>query len=312
MQDLAHAVLEKLGSIIVNKFGCNIRSVDMNALTHELRAELQNGQPLTQAENVYIPILTGAGLESVVCIEHAHDLAQKDVQYIHSITQMLLETTIKARMKLERLEMIESQLSTANQSQARVIPLSHFRDNQFTILSSPSSEYSESFDFPCLIESSNSTDIFKMALEVHQTAARFVFLPFRDLEAGIEKSIESLAKIGQVTIFIDEIKSLSHEQQTSWLDFLKQRVPHEHPQIIVGSTTPYGQLKKDSAINQEFLKEITIGYLHMSQPFSIYKRENLLQFFFEGLSGRHLSAADSSSTNVLFRDGDLGPSAPTH
>ena len=181
--------------------------------------------------------------------------------------------------------------------------MNHFRDNEFTIIGSPTSELSTEFDFPCLIECENKNDIFKMALEIHQTAARYVFLSLKDLEAGIENSTEAMNKLGKVTIFIEDISSLSLEQQKGLLDFLNQRESLTTPQLVIGTSKTYGQLKIDNKILPEFLRKITIGYLQLSQPFSAYKKENLLQFFFEGLAGRQRMLNETSGRDELTTTG---------
>jgi hypothetical protein len=317
--------VEKLAQLILRQYGCEISYLELSTLPALLCKALAKGNTVTQEENVYLPILTENTLLGVVNVKHGHDLSESVIAYLHSIAQLLLEAAILSSIKIEKIEAIEKQMTMATEIQSKVTPMSHFRQNQFSITGSPKSDYQNEFDFACLIESENSFDIFKMALEIHQAAARLVFLPFQDLEAGIEKSVENLNKIGRVTIFIEDIKKLTLEQQSDLSHFLTLRVPKQSPQIVVGTALSYSELKADPQINQAFLKQISMGYLHLSQPFATYKKENLLNFFFEGLSGRtrlnSINAAFdmvNTSTNgenltALEKLIDyLGPKPPTH
>ncbi len=319
------STVEKLAQLVLRQYGCEISYLELNTLPLSLRKSLANNKPVTLEENVYLPILTETTLQGVVTIKHGYDLSEKVISYLHSVSQVLLESALISSLQIEKIEALEKQMAAATESQAKVTPMSHFRDNQFTIHGTPKSDYQDEFDFACLIESETSFDIFKMALEIHQAAARMVFLSFRDLEAGIEKTVAGLNKLGRVTIFIEDIKQLSLEQQADLLKFLTQRISKESPQIVVGTTAPYSDLKNDSQVNQEFLKKITVGYLHLTQPFATYKKENLLNFFFEGLSGRtRLNSINAAfeqignSTNgenltALEKLIDyLGPKPPTH
>lgn len=288
--DILQPTLDRLAKLISRQYGCEMVYLFENDLNKELipkqRQEMLKGLPLTQDENVYFPVLVDQTLAGAARVARAQDLTSSGKNYLHQVIKMVLETKLKDIDRLQLVEHFESQLQVA-EAEAKITPIDHARGGgENAIVGMPSSQYEESFDFPCLIESKDSFDIFKMALEIHQAAARFAFLPIQDLAAGVINSAAELSTLGRVSLFVDDIKRLTFAQQSSLSSFLTERERLESPQLIVGSTRAYGELKSDPEVHPGFLSQISIGYLQLKQPFNTYKKENLIQFFFEGLTGR--------------------------
>lgn len=288
--DILQPTLDRLAKLISKQYGCEMVYLFQNELNSELvpkqRQEMLKGLPLTQDENVYFPVLVDQTLAGAARVARAQDLTASGKTYLHQVIKMVLETKLQQLDRLQLVEHFEAQLQVA-EAEAKITPIDHARGGgENAIVGGPASEYEETFDFPCLIESKDSFDIFKMALEIHQAAARFAFLPIQDLAAGVIDSTASLTTLGRVSLFVDDIKRLTFTQQGNLSAFLSERTRLESPQLIVGSTRAYGELKSDPEVHPGFLSQISIGYLQLKQPFNTYKKENLIQFFFEGLTGR--------------------------
>lgn len=305
-------MVAKLSQLILRQHGCTVQYLEANDVSSEIKTALSTKSSVVHGENLYVAVLTHSTLRSVIEVKHGHDLEQDAIHSIETLCQLLLETALEKVETLEKIETLEAQLELThlhqNQSEAKVVRMAHFRDTENTLIGSPRSEFQNEFDFPCLVEALSELDIFKMALEIHQTSARAIFVPFKDLESGIENSIEALNKLGRVTIYIPEIQDLSLDRQSALNKFLDFRIPKLSPQIIVGTTGTYGELCRSPQIDPAFLKKITIGYLQLNQPFSTYKKENLIQFFFEGLSGRSRLNTMALETLIEYLD----PQTPTH
>lgn len=296
--DILQPTLDRLAKLIERQYGCEMIYLFQNDLQKEvqpkLRQEMLKGLPLTHEEKVYFPVLVNQTLAGAALVKKANDLTTSRKNYLHQVIKMVLETKLVDLDRLQLVEHFESQLQVA-EAEAKITPITHMSGGgENAIVGAPSSEFEENFDFPCLIESKESFDIFKMGLEIHQAAARFAYLPIQDLEAGVIESSEKLASLGRVSLFVDDIKRLTFGQQSALSLFLQTRERMESPQLIVGTTRAYGELKNDPEIHPGFLSQISIGYLQLSQPFSTYKKENLIQFFFEGLTGRARLTLDST------------------
>src|SRR5262249_24069950 len=150
-------------------------------------------------------------------------------------------------------------------------------------------------NFPFLIECNKPEDIFKMALEIHTRAARYAFLTFADLHASALADPKSIDSLGQVTIFIPELSLLTFAQQDCLLQYFEQSRSAEGPQFISGSTLPLQELKKFCKVMAPLLNHLTIGYLAMTKPFEVYKKENVLEFFYEGLLDRAQSLSPDAT-----------------
>lgn len=307
-ENLFKPTIDRLAHLIMRQYGCQMEYLHLTELQRAvlptLRHQLATGQCVSSGEHWFIPVFLNRRLAGAAQIHQVLNLSTNELRFLQQVVQTVIEATLLNLDRMELLEELEGQLKLFDQNQ-NVLPLSHFRPNPHPVRNKFGRNEDRSFDFPCLIESENTSDIFKMALELHNYANRYAFLPLKDLNSEIWSSFDQLQKIGNASVYIEDIFSLTIEQQKYLCEFLRSRVRRESPQIIVGTCTPYRELKTSSAIYPPFLDEVTIGYLHMSHPFSVYQKENLIDFFFEGLTGRTALNFEGHSHSLL--DNTEGP-----
>jgi hypothetical protein len=302
--------IDRLAHLILRQYGCQMEYLHLTELQRAVlptaRHQLAANQTVTSGESIFIPVFLNRKLAGAAQIMHAYDLSSSELRLIQQIVQTVIESTLMNLDRMELLSDLEAQLKHVEQNH-NVLPLSHFRPNPNPVENRKSNDQ---FDFACLIESRSQLDIFKMALEIHNYSGRYAFLPAKDLSQDVWEDFDQLQKLGPASIYIEEIADLSLERQEFIYNFLRSRVRKSSPQIIVGTTRTFAELRANPAINKSFLDQITVGYLHMSHSFATYQKENLLDFFFNGLTGR--SALSIDGINMGLHGGPSPDQLPPH
>ncbi len=85
-----------------------------------------------------------------------------------------------------------------------------------------------------LIQHSAGFPLQRVAFETHSRTARWAFVSSRDLPADIFDSVETFKSIGAVTLFIEDLTSLSPERQQNLRNYLTTFEANEIPLVIAG------------------------------------------------------------------------------
>jgi hypothetical protein len=294
-KDIFNPTLMKLASLIERYYGCKLEYQSITRLLIDspeiafLESSLQEGQTVSAGDLAFLPIFKNNSLAGAARISNYEKLSDKQMKLLSQTVRVIIESRLENVDRLDFLENFETQakenLDEKSSRTSNVIPLNRFKANRFP-LPERNPALSNQLNFSFLIEGTQSEEIFKMAFEIHTRSQRYAFLPIEDLNASVFESPTQLKEMGHLTIYIENIASLSAARQQQILDFYKSERDKECPQFIVATTTPISELKKSANINQELLSRLSVGYLCMTQPFATYKKENLLDFFYDSLTGR--------------------------
>jgi hypothetical protein len=135
----------------------------------------------------------------------------------------------------------------------------------------------------CLIESKHVSEIHKMAMELHSQSCRYAFVEFRDIDKKSRHSLTDLLGMGAISIFVPCILDL-HLDEQKVLRELMEIESLQRPLLMVGSTLPYSELRCDSAVNMDFLNQLSRAYIKLTRPFKEYKEQGLIHYFLDSLS----------------------------
>ncbi len=135
----------------------------------------------------------------------------------------------------------------------------------------------------CLIESPLESEIHKMALELHSHSQRYAFVEYASLNRHARLNLSELLQVGEVTIYVPSILSLSHDEQQVLSELLKVDTG-DRPLLMVGANVPYAALQGELTIHLEFLALISRSYIKLTRPFSDYKDQGLIHYFLDSLS----------------------------
>jgi hypothetical protein len=135
----------------------------------------------------------------------------------------------------------------------------------------------------CLIESSNLSDIHKMAVELHEHSQRYAFMHYSDLDKETRLNLSELISLGSISLFIPNILLLSKEEQ----EVLRQlaTVDTEDRRLMMsGASVTYSDLRTEPSIDVEFLLLLSRAYIKLTRPFSEYKDQGLIHYFLDSLA----------------------------
>jgi hypothetical protein len=294
-ESLFRPTVDRLNELVQKQYGCEfvyqtvdeLKEESLLSQTDALSQSLRRGESINAGDWIFIPIFLGKDLTGAARVSKSERLSRTDMGHLHQMVRMVLESKLHDVDRLEMLDKLEAHLSSLSQESEPInlIQFRDFRPNLFP-LENKFREGEKALNFPFLIESKNPEDSFKMALEIHTRTNRYAFLSLEDINPSTLESPEGIHALGSVTLFIQDITVLTFAQQQQILNYYNSLRDKDSPQFVAASQMPLSELKKSCKIQQDFLKALLVGYLCMTQPFSVYKRENLLEFFYDSLTGR--------------------------
>ncbi len=301
----------RLSGVVEKQFGCKLDYEPIDAITHDhgsssetFYTDLRKGEPVSAGDWVFFPVFVSGDLAGAARIPNRDEITHRTLSYLHSVIRMVIESRLTNSDHVELLQELEQNLreQTENKGAAagiqsavsaptpirpdNVVRFRDYQDNPFPLPKRPTTR---PLNFSFLIESRSSEDIFKMALEIHSRSGRFAFLPFRDLSPAALDSADSFKSLGPLTVFVADITTLTFDQQRALVTFYTSARDKDGPQIVAGTLMTVSELKRTHKILPELWPYLSVGFLAMTQPFEIYKKENLLEFFYDSLTGRNLT-----------------------
>lgn len=275
----------RLASLIGRRYNCEFTYQPITELRRDnlttLRQGLAEGKPISAGDWVFFPVFVGNDLAGAGCISSRDSLSDKDLKYLNQVIRLVLEGSLNHIERLDILTGFENHMES--QASNNIVQLNRFQKNLFPL---PENDVTSAFNFPFLIESRSSDDIHMMAVEIHSRTNRYAMLPFEDLSPSVFTHADGLQSLGHISIFVRDVSALTYLQQEQIVKYYQSKRNKECPQIIAGSLMPLGLLKNSCKIAKELLPLLMIGYLCMSKSFEEYKRENVLDFFYDSLTGR--------------------------
>jgi hypothetical protein len=289
-----NSTIERLKEIVERQYGCHFdyTKIDENN-TELLLTDLEKGQPVTAGDWVFFPIFDGKDLAGAGRISSREQLNQKQITQLYQVIKLVIEGLFSNTHRLEQLHEIEDNLSQLLDEKAaikpshsnNVISLKKYRTNPYP-LHSVQSDRMNALNFSFLIESLSADDIFKMAIEIHHFARRFAFLKYTDISKETFESPESIKSMGNVTIFIEDICKLRFSEQQNLLNYFHSNRDRECPQIVAGTGITLTDLKRSTLLIPELLGFLMTGYIRLDTSFQNYRKADMLDFFFNHLTGR--------------------------
>lgn len=278
----------RLSELISRQYGCQLDYHSVEELELEnpksLGDGLRRGEPVSAGDWVFFPIFSGDSLAGAARISNRDKIDDKELKYISQFVRMVLESRLNELERAALLEEFERRLKLDGTSRANnVISMQYYRENTHPL---PVRKAGAPLNFPFLIECASGEDLFKMAIEIHSRTNRYAMLPLEDLDPSVFETPESIQQLGHVTIFVKDVTLLTKQIQSQLVRYYNSTRDKESPQIVAGTPVSIQRLKRDEHISTELLSLLMVGYLCMTQPFASYKKQNLLEFFYDSLTGR--------------------------
>lgn len=194
------------------------------------------------------------------------------------LIELFLESTVGLADQLQTLNRLEGQLLSTNQARENknVIPL--HRPGKAGAGIQWQIRPRAGFALPALITGINEREISQLAKEIHDLSGRYAFISDADMHWN---NLSDLRDLGPVTIFINDVTKLSGDQQKLLTEYLWTQPGTEDPQLIIGALQTYTGLIDNKAVSNDLLRQLSGCLLNMDRPFQEYRRQGVLEFFFD-------------------------------
>lgn len=271
--------LNKLKQLVANRYGkrLEVRQLADSAIMGNLEGTLLKGGDL------HIPIQMNGQLLGTAVVAEGYDIAQNDVQDLAQVVRMVLEPTLynwflerkennldqisKVQFSTENLELFGEETAASRQEKI---------EEEIFEASIKKSQLVSNFIH---LEGSQSVLTKKVALQLHELTHRWGFVPFSDIKAQVNSGLE-LASLGAMTIYVEDVSTLTGEEQALLVEYVSSPRSDEEPLIITTSHLTMKDLK-NSGLHAHLIDEMEINVFEVDRsPFDHRRLREVLELFF--------------------------------
>jgi hypothetical protein len=193
--------------------------------------------------DLFIPIVVQEQFLGAAVIPHGWELSEETRKKVAQLVRMVLEPKLHNEFLARR----ESNLKCLQGLEFPETNLTLFGESGFDIIEEAETE-------GLLDDSSSTTSLIhlygqqismikKVALQIHEFSGRWAFVPFEDIQKDVHSATD-LSNLGGMTIFVENVESLSPEKQDILAEYLSLPRTLEEPLILTSSTMALEELEK--------------------------------------------------------------------
>jgi hypothetical protein len=238
-----------------------------------------------RGKDFHVPIKVNGALMGTAIVPGAEDLTSEKRQGVTQLIRMVLEPALYKW----HLEQKESNLIEISKANFETENLHVFGDDPLPsideILEDTSADLAKGLSKELLshlihLEGSTSTTNKKVALQLHELTGRWAFVPFNDIKGQLHSSFD-IAKMGEMTIFIENIESLNAAEQELLLEYLNDDHLPDEPLIITSSSMNLESLSKVDGLSAKLLDEASVNCFEVDRaPLTTQGLKEVLELFF--------------------------------
>lgn len=265
--------VQRLQGLIKDQYGKNIFVRPLTGLKESLDDESYR----FEREDLHIPLVKEDSFLGTAVIPEAKDLTVDQAFRLAETVRLILIPALYA----DFLERKESNLQILNQSDFSQTNLSTFED-----LISDEGLVDESEDTERQRLSSNIIHLNggtedqqkKIALQIHELAHRWAFIPLKDLQVS---SVYDLKKLGAVTLLVDKIENINFDIQKLLLDYLCENLDQDDPLLIVTSSLTLKEIEETPFLLPNLRDELLVNQFEVERaPLNYQNLKTVLEMFF--------------------------------
>ncbi len=265
----------KLKQILASRFG---KGLEIRQLMDV--SSIPKLEPTLKGQDLHIPIENNGQVLGTAIIPEASNLDQEKMKDITDVVKLILEPTMY-NWFLERRENNLTQLSSTEFSTENLELFDDVDDDE------DDSEYEEetSTQKPQMIsnlvhlDGKNEVQIKKIALQLHELTHRWAFLPFTDIADQLT-DIKEIIKMGAITLFIENVQTLSAAHQDLLLEYLAVPRSDEEPLVVTTSKLDISELRS-SDLHPNLIDELEVNTFEVERaPLSHVSLREVLELFF--------------------------------
>ncbi|WP_413292234.1 hypothetical protein ACLSU7_12600 [Bdellovibrio sp. HCB185ZH] len=233
----------------------------------------------------HVPIKVNGALLGTAIVPGADDLNAEKRQGVTQLIRMVLEPALYKWY----LEQKESNLVEISKANFETENLHVFGDEKLPsideLLEESSKDLAKGLSKELLshlihLEGQTATTNKKVALQLHELTGRWAFVPFNDIKGQLHSSFD-IAKMGEMTIFIENIESLNAAEQELLLEYLGEEHSPDEPLIITSSALNLEELAKMDGLASNLIDEASVNCFEVDRaPLTTQGLKEVLELFF--------------------------------
>lgn len=119
----------------------------------------------------------------------------------------------------------------------------------------------------------------KIALQLHELTGRWAFVPFGDIKGQLH-SAQDIAKMGGMTIFVENVENLNTAEQELLLDYISEDHLSDEPLILTSSAKNLDELSS-AELASNLIDELSVNCFEVDKaPLSTQSLKDVLELFF--------------------------------
>ncbi|MEN0058923.1 MAG: hypothetical protein AAGB31_08820 [Bdellovibrio sp.] len=265
----------KLKQILASRYGKGLQIRQLMDM-----GELKSDDFFTRGRDLHIPIRMNGSILGTAIVPSADDLNSEKREDVSHLVRMVLEPA----MHKWYLDRKESNLAELNKPLPNLEKIHLFGEGPL------SSEEMSSFDltqeteqelisYLIHLEGSSAVKNKKIALHLHELTRRWAFVPFNDIKGPLH-STQDLAKLGAMTIYVEDITTLNTSEQELILEYISEERFSDEPLFITSSLVGLKELSQIS-LNTKLLDELSINCFEVDRaPLTPQGLKDVLELFF--------------------------------
>lgn len=277
---LDSSFVNRLKQILASRYGKGLQIRQLMDLS-----ELTSEEVVTRGRDLHIPIRVNGSILGTAVVPSADDLDSEKKQGVAQLVRMVLEPAMY-RWYLDQKEANLMELSKANLSLDNVHLFGEeampsideiLEEHAELLAESPASEL---ISHLIHLEGRSANNNKKIALQLHEMTSRWAFVPFDDIKGQLHSS-DDIARLGAMSIFVENIETLKGPEQELLLEYIEEEHTSEEPLIITSSLQSIDQLTKDGFLASNLVDELSVNCFEVDRaPLTSQGLKEVLELFF--------------------------------
>ncbi|MEK2647162.1 hypothetical protein [Bdellovibrio sp. BCCA] len=277
---LDSSFVNRLKQILASRYGKGLQIRQLMDL-----AELGTSEDaFTRGRDLHIPIRVNGSILGTAVVPSADDLNAEKRQGVTQLVRMVLEPAMyKWYLDQKEANLVELNRAQLNLDNVRLFgeePLPSIddilNDNLEVLNESPETEL---ISHLIHLEGRSENTNKKVALQLHELTGRWAFVPFNDIKGQLH-SAQDIAKMGAMTIFVENVENLNPAEQELLMDYIAEERSTDEPLLITSSLKNLDELGK-STLNSNLVDELSVNCFEVDRaPLTTQGLKEVLELFF--------------------------------
>lgn len=273
--------VNRLKHLLSSRYGKNLQIrqlMDMSDIKTDVDTYLRG-------RDFHVPIKVNGALLGTAVVPQADDLNEEKKQGVTQLIRMVLEPA----MYKWYLDQKESNLAEISKANFETENLHVFGDEKLPsideLLEDTGSDLAKGLSKELIsnlihLEGHSDTTNKKVALQLHEMTGRWAFVPFNDIKGQLHSSYD-IAKMGAMTIFIENVEQLNAHEQELLMEYLSEEHSSEEPLIITSSKLLVDSLGQIETLEKILIDELAVNCFEVDRaPLTTAGLREVLELFF--------------------------------